>query len=144
MWFLVLCIFARLFWRARETLVKQPPGSVSLGNWKENSFCLFIVVLQSLWQRVGWELPGYFRLIFHIRITRFNNSVTHEISVRFILCETIIACFLLGRLFNSLTAGIILVGQFWYYMQCLVNSPNSNLYIMAKLYVTLHTQYPGW
>ena len=26
MWFPVLCIFARLFWRARETLVKQPPG----------------------------------------------------------------------------------------------------------------------
>ena len=25
-WFLALCIFARLFWRARETLVKQPPG----------------------------------------------------------------------------------------------------------------------
>ena len=24
-WFLALCIFARLFWRARETLVKQPP-----------------------------------------------------------------------------------------------------------------------
>ena len=28
MWFLVFHIFARLFWRARETLVKQPPGSV--------------------------------------------------------------------------------------------------------------------
>ena len=43
---------------------------------------------------VGWELPGYCRLIFHICVTRFNNSVTHEISVtiRFILCETIMAC----------------------------------------------------
>ena len=28
MWFLALYIFARLFWRARETLVKQPPGGV--------------------------------------------------------------------------------------------------------------------
>ena len=27
MWFLALCIFARLFWRAPETLVKQPQGS---------------------------------------------------------------------------------------------------------------------
>ena len=27
MWFLTLYFFARLFWRARETLVKQPPGS---------------------------------------------------------------------------------------------------------------------
>ena len=26
MWFLVLCIFARIFLGARETLVKQPPG----------------------------------------------------------------------------------------------------------------------
>ena len=25
MWFPVLCIFAKLFWRARETLVKQSP-----------------------------------------------------------------------------------------------------------------------
>ena len=79
------------------------------------SVCLFVVVSPSLWRRMGWELPGYLRLIFHICITRFNNSVTHEISVsiRFLLCETIMACFLLGRLFNSLTAGIVLVGQFW-------------------------------
>ena len=27
MWFLVLCIFARIFWGARETLMKQPPAS---------------------------------------------------------------------------------------------------------------------
>ena len=89
-------------------------------NLKWYSFCLFVVVSQSLWRRVVWELPGYFRLIFHICVTRFNNSVTHELSVtiRFILCETIIACFLLGRLFNSLTARIVLVGKFWYVGSC--------------------------
>ena len=94
--------------------------AASLGNLKWYSFCLFVVVSQSLWRRVGWELPGYFRLIFHSCVTRFNNSVTHELSVtiRFILCETIIACFLLGRLFNSLTAGIVLVGKFWYVGSC--------------------------
>ena len=32
MWFLVLCIFARLFWRARETLVKQPVPYI---NWSK-------------------------------------------------------------------------------------------------------------
>ena len=96
------------------------PGSASLGNLKRYSFCLFVVVSQSLWRRVGWELPGYFGLIFHICVTRFTNSVTHEVSVaiRFILCETIMACFLLGRLFNSLTARIVLVGQFWYIGSC--------------------------
>ena len=80
--------------------------------WNDKgSFCLFIVVSQLLWQRVDWELPGYFRLIFHICTTKLNNSVTHEISVtvRFILCETTMACFLLGRLFNSLTTGVVLV-----------------------------------
>ena len=69
------------------------------------------VISQLLWWPVGWELPGYFRLIFHFYITRFNNSVTHEISVtiRFLLCETTMACFLLGRLFKSVTVGIVLV-----------------------------------
>ena len=67
----------------------------SLGNLKRYPFCLFVVVSQLLWRRVGWELPGYFRLIFHICITRFNNSVTHDIyksvTVRFILWETTMA-----------------------------------------------------
>ena len=71
---------------------------------KRYSFCLFFVVSQSMWHWVGWEQPEYFRLIFHICTTRFNSSVTYEISVtvKFILCQTIIACFLLGHLFNSL------------------------------------------
>ena len=30
MWFVALCIFARLSWRARETLVKQPPWLLQL------------------------------------------------------------------------------------------------------------------
>ena len=96
------------------------PGCASLANLKRYSFCLFVVVSLSLWWRVGWELPGYFKLVFHICVTRFSNSVTHEISltIRFILCDTIMACFLLGRLFNSLTAGIVLVGQFWYVGSC--------------------------
>ena len=34
------------------------------GNLKRYSFCLLVVVSQSLWWRVGWELPGYFRFIF--------------------------------------------------------------------------------
>ena len=29
MWFLVLCIFARIFWGACETLVKHPPGLIA-------------------------------------------------------------------------------------------------------------------
>ena len=101
---------------------------------------LFVIVSQSLWQRVGWELAGYFRLIFHICVTRFNNSVTHEISVkiRFILCETVMACFLLGRLFNSLAGGIVLVGQYGP-----VSPRISNPYVMATPDVTLHTQYRG-
>ena len=28
MWFPALCIFARLFWRVRETIVQQPPGTL--------------------------------------------------------------------------------------------------------------------
>ena len=32
MWFLTLYIFARLFWRARKTLVQHPPGSQQ-GTW---------------------------------------------------------------------------------------------------------------
>ena len=32
MWFLALCIFASLFWRARETLVKQPPGNCQMSD----------------------------------------------------------------------------------------------------------------
>ena len=98
-------------WVRIESVQSCCPGSASLAILKWYSFCLFVVVSQLLWRRVGWELPGYFRLIFHICITRFNNSVTHEISVmvRFILCETIMACFLLGRLLISLTAGIVLV-----------------------------------
>ena len=98
-------------WVRNESVQSCCPGSASLAILKWYSFCLFVVVSQLLWRRVGWELPGYFRLIFHICITRFNNSVTHEISVtvRFMLCETTIACFLLGRLLISLTAGIVLV-----------------------------------
>ena len=86
------------------------PGSANLGNLRRNSFCLFVVVSQLLWRLVGWELPGYFRLIFHICITKFNNSVTHEIivAVRFILCETNMVWILLGRMLISLTAGIVL------------------------------------
>ena len=119
------------------------PGSQSLGNLKRSSFCLCVVVSQLLWRWVGWELPGYFRLIFYFCVTRFSNSVTHEISVtvRFILCETTMACFLLGRLFNSLTAGIVLVvsSDMWG-----SDSPqNSNPYVMAKLDVTLHTTAGG-
>ena len=67
------------------------PGSASLNNLKRFSFCLFVVVSPSLWRWMGWELPGYFRLIFHICVTRFDNSATHEISVTigFILKELI-------------------------------------------------------
>ena len=32
MWFLALYIFVRLFWRARKTLVKQPPGFFNHGS----------------------------------------------------------------------------------------------------------------
>ena len=45
--------------------------------------CPFVVVSQSPWQWVGWELPGYFRLIFsHLyNEVYFNNGVMHEINV---------------------------------------------------------------
>ena len=37
MWFPVLWIFARLFWRARETLVKRPPGIRFTGPFNPNA-----------------------------------------------------------------------------------------------------------
>ena len=59
MWFLSLCIFGRLFWRARETLVKQPPVARSfnvffdlrLNKWlsKQSWGCWFETPLVSLW-----------------------------------------------------------------------------------------------
>ena len=45
MLFMALYIFARLFWRAHETLVKQHPGSLSLKQimtWISNSIHCFI------------------------------------------------------------------------------------------------------
>ena len=111
-WIFVSLLYLSTDWCTRALLLACCcPVSQSLGNLKRYSFCLFVVVSESLWRRVGWELPGYVRLIFHICITRFNNSVTHEISVtvRFILCETTMACFRLCRLLNSLTEWIVLV-----------------------------------
>ena len=84
---------------------------------------LFLPVRCSFAVAVAAGVLGTSRIFqndFYICVTRFNNSVTHEISVTimFILCETIMACFFLCRLFNSLTAGIVLVGQFWYVGTC--------------------------
>ena len=42
MWFLALCIFTRLFWRAGETLVKQPPRRLLLG--PVSSFPIVVIV----------------------------------------------------------------------------------------------------
>ena len=50
------------------------PGSASLGNLKRYSFCLFVVVSQWLWRWMGWELPGYFRLIFHICLMWYYSA----------------------------------------------------------------------
>ena len=51
------------------------------------------------------------------------------------------ACFLLGRLLNSFTTGIVLVVSSD--MQGSVSPRNSNPYVMAKLDATLHTHRGG-
>ena len=46
MWFLVLCIFVRLFWKALETLVKQPPG-LSLLRTRQNDYYSNVMMTSS-------------------------------------------------------------------------------------------------
>ena len=63
MWFLVLCIFARIFWGAHKMLVKQPPGScaVSVGyeTWPVIGRCHHCHRLCN-WLVLGWGLLSQF------------------------------------------------------------------------------------
>ena len=65
MWILVLCIFEILFWRARETLVKQPPGP-------------FHVTTSGV---LNW-LPLVFRVVVKLLLERVTGAAHFLVSAR--------------------------------------------------------------
>ena len=53
MWFLALFIFAKLFWRARETLVEQPDG-YGFASRCSSSYCSLAISMHNADYRVRY------------------------------------------------------------------------------------------
>ena len=94
-WFLPLYIFARLFWRAREALVKQPPGT--------------------------WALAAKVPVKFHSDAICFNTQsqdfkTSWDMAVRCLATKLLSACFyqhICTIQPHSLRWNISMIGTWW-------------------------------